>query len=40
MSQAQARALLDSLRGEDQHVNLNGKPDNEQRRDEPVIKDW
>ena len=40
MSPAQARALLDSLKGEDEHVQSEGRLDNHQRTDEPVTKDW
>ena len=40
MSPAQARALLDALKGEDQPVQLNGKPGQPKPYDEPVIKDW
>ena len=40
MSPSQARALLDSLKGEDDRVMLNGTPDNRKRQDDPVTKDW
>jgi Ca-activated chloride channel family protein len=40
MTPDQARALLQSLKDEDTSVNLNDDPDNRNRRDEPVIKDW
>ena len=38
MSQAQAEALLNALKGDDAHVGLD--PNNKHRRDEPVAKDW
>lgn len=37
MSPAQARALLDSLKGEDDRPKLN---EQQRRRDDPTIKDW
>lgn len=37
MSPAQARALLDSLKGDDVRPNLN---EQQQHRDDPTIKDW
>ena len=40
MNPSQARALLDSLKGEDDRVMLNGTPDDRKRQDEPVKKDW
>jgi Ca-activated chloride channel family protein len=36
MTPSQARALIDSLRGEEEHVSFEGKHDNNQ----PVYKDW
>jgi len=37
MTPSQAQALIDSMRGEDEHVNLyDRKPDD----NEPVYKDW
>ena len=38
MSPAQARALLDALKGDDARVSVD--PNNKHRRDEPVTKDW
>ena len=40
MSEAQARALLDSLKGQDDHPVLTGRDDNRKKQDEPVTKDW
>jgi len=37
MTPSQAQALIDSLRGEDEHVSLFDKT---HRDDEPVYKDW
>lgn len=39
MTPAQARALLESLKNEDQRVNLNADAE-KQRREQPVLKDW
>ena len=38
MSPAQARALLDALKGDDARVSVD--PNHKHRRDEPVAKDW
>ena len=38
MSQAQAEALLNALKGDDARVGID--PNNKHRRDEPVTKDW
>ena len=40
MSPAQARALLDSLKDEDQRVNLSGPDQKHHSEDERVLKDW
>jgi len=37
MTPSQAQALIDSMRGEDEHVNLY---DRKQNTSEPVYKDW
>ena len=40
MSPAQARALLDSLKDQDQRVNLGNPAKAHQSQDERVRKDW
>jgi hypothetical protein len=36
MTPSQAQALIDSLRGDEEHVSFENKHDN----DQPVYKDW
>ncbi len=40
MNASQARSLLDSLKGEDAHVNLGGDQKRRHANDEPPLKDW
>ena len=40
MSPAQARALLDSLKDQDQRVNLGDPAKDHHSQDERVLKDW